>query len=133
MRQYMRIQKNGDDYDMIITRREIDEIQAVINSGKVLELKNIPIEGMRFLFVVGTPPNEAQEGNLRSFVIQEENKTVDIQQVREFMEGLGNVLGYKGAVDVGEYRDLTAEQIEDAALGRGEFPLRGGGSPESEP
>ena len=132
MRQYMRIQKNGDDYDMIITRRELGEIQAIINSGKVLELKNIPIEGMRSLFVVGTPPNEAHEGNLRSFIIPEEDKIVNIQQVREFMKGLGNALGYKGAVDVGEYRGLSDEQIRDATLGRGEFPFRGGTRPENE-
>lgn len=127
----MRLRSNSDGFDLIITPVEITEFRAIIASGKALSFANLPLDGKPSLFILGTAPDEHNEGNLRSFILPTDEQTIDTEQIKGFIETLGQALGYKGTMDVGEYRDLTDEQIEDAALGKREFPFRGGKSQEN--
>lgn len=132
MPHYMRLRPNSDGFDLIITPGEIQEFSAIIASGQALSFANLPFDGKPNLFIFGTAPDEHNEGNLRSFILPKDERTIDTKQIKGFIETLGQALGYKGTMDVGEYRNLTDEQIKDAVSGRGEFPFRVGTNPERE-
>ena len=100
-------QAHDGSLELIIENAEVEHYKAILMSGRFIQLKDIPIAGLDRLFIGGTLPDEVGGENLRSFILPHEDVAVDVQHVREFVEGLGSIFGFRGTVDVGEYRELT--------------------------
>lgn len=124
-------QANDGSIELVIEQAEVERYKEILMSGQFIQLKDLPIAGLDRLFIGGTLADKGGEGNLRSVILPHEGVEVDVRQVKDFVEGLGSLLGFRGSVDIGEYRELTTDQLKDALLGQREFPYRQRINPEN--